>query len=79
MILLAERLGTVAVAPQIRNDHRKIAGQLRCHQMPHRMRLRVAVQEQHRGSCTSADEVYLPSAGRYTTPLESLEQAFQLQ
>ena len=75
MILLPKRLGTVAVAPQVCSNDRKVPGQLRCHQMPHRMRLRVAVQEQHRRSCTSADEVYLRSAGSYPSPLESLEHA----
>src|SRR5215203_5533712 len=75
MILLAERLGTVAVAPQIRSNYRIVLGQLRCHQMPHRMRLRVAVQKQHRGSCTCADEIYLRFAGCYPSPLESLEHA----
>ena len=43
--LLAERLGTVAVPPQIRGNDRKVLGQSRCHKVPHRMRLRVAVQE----------------------------------
>ena len=74
MILVSERFGAVAVSPQIRRHDRKFICQPRCHQMPHRVGLRIAVEEQDRGSITPVYQLYLGARGLYPLPLEALEQ-----
>jgi len=74
MILVSEGLGTVAVSPQIGGNHRKPLCQPRCHQVPHRVGLRIAVEEQDRGAITPAHQLNLGVRGLYSLPFKALEQ-----
>ncbi len=74
MVLVSEGFGAVAVAPQVRGNDREVLGQTGCHQVPHRVGLRVAVEEQHGRSITPADKFISAPLVVYPLPLESLEQ-----
>src|SRR5688572_4167523 len=75
MILVSYRLGAVAVSPQVGGNDRKLLCQPRCHQVPHRVGLRIAVEEQDRGSMTPVDQLYLGARGLYSLLFKALEQS----
>src|SRR5829696_4278253 len=79
VILISEWFGAVTVSSQIGGNDRELFGQPRRHLVPHRVGLRIAVQQQDGRTFAPADEVYLRSAGRYPFPLESLEQVLPLR
>src|SRR5262249_50684420 len=64
----ARRLAAFAVPPQIAGDHRVVLGELRRHPVPHEMRLRNAVQQQHRRAAAAAYAVD-PRTGRLNVEL----------
>jgi hypothetical protein len=75
VVLAAEGLGAVAVAPQVRGDHSEVLSEPGGDRVPHRVRLRVAVEQQHGRPLAPTDEVDLGVAGPYSDPLEGFEHA----
>jgi hypothetical protein len=74
MILVSERFGTVTVSPQIRRHDREVLGQHGGDQVPHRVGLWIAVQQQYRRPVTPVDEFYLGVRRLYSLLFKALEQ-----
>ncbi len=71
----AARLGRVAVAAQVRTHHGVVARERRRDLVPHRVRLGVAVQQQHRRSIAAGHEVDRGAADLDLLLRETGEQA----
>src|SRR6516164_10811433 len=57
VILAFRRLAAVAVAPKVRDHQSEVLGKIRRHLAPQHIRLRDAVQEQHRRTFTAVDQI----------------------
>jgi hypothetical protein len=74
MVPFSKGFGTVTVTSQIGGNHRKVLRKRGCHQMPHRMGLRITMQQQHRRPITPVDQGYLGFGSLRSFLLEPLEQ-----
>ena len=70
---VAFRLAPVAVATQVRNDHREMRSQERSDAMPGDVRLGEPMQEQQRRAAPGGHEIDLAPARRYVSAVESFE------
>jgi hypothetical protein len=76
MILAAVRLAAVAVAAQVGGHHRVILRQLHRHVRPGKVRLRRAMQQQHRRSRATDERVDDGAAGVQVADFEVGKQPF---
>ena len=70
MVLAAGRLAAVAVAPEVRRHHGIVLGQLRSHERPGDVRLRIAVQQQDRRTLAANHPIDLRARGLYPETFE---------
>jgi hypothetical protein len=75
VVVGGRRLGAVAVAAQIGADDRERVRQPRRDRMPHRVRLRVAVEQQQRRAAAAVTDVDGPGAGVDGRGVEAVEHA----
>jgi hypothetical protein len=69
-----QRLRAVAIAAQIGRDDGEVLGQARRHLAPHRMGLRVAVQQQQRRAAAAGHQVDARARGLDPLPAKSGEE-----
>ena len=67
-------LERAAVAAQVGADHREALRHLRCHGVPHGVRLRVAVQQQQRRSGAAAAQAHLAAGDCHVLEREAGEE-----